>query len=137
MSYDNASGYKGYDAELVKVNEGDGETVIAGVSSFSLDDEPNIDPIYEHGSRTVQEWKKGNKEVSGSLDKVYWDNTYLDQVNADSAPTIMLRGKVNTAAGTKTVECSGVIFDSWSWDVPAEDFVEESIDFRAKDLTTS
>ncbi len=125
--------YRGSDGELRK----DGD-VVACVTSFSLEEAPGIDPVYEMGSRDVQEFHKGNREITGSFDKLYVDKTYVDDIDTDTITTYTFEGEVSTdAGGTITITLSEVTLTSWSWDLPPEDWVTESIDFQAKSLSTS
>ncbi len=124
--------YRGSDGELMK----DGVTV-ACVSSFSVEEAPNIDPVYEMGSRNVQEFKKGNNEITGSFDKLYVNTDYLDDIDTDTVVTYKFEGVVSTSAGSVTITMSEVTLTSWSWELPADDWVTESVDFQAKELTTS
>ncbi len=125
--------YRGSDGELKK----DDQTV-ACVTSFSVENAPNIDPVYEMGSRDVQEFHKGNNEITGSFDKVYADTSYVDDINSDTMSTYTFEGIVSTSVGgTITITLSEVTLTSWSWDLPADDWVTESVDFQAKSLHTS
>lgn len=127
-----ANAYKGTSGEIIK----DG-TTLAFVSSFSVEEAPNLDPVYEMGSRTPTDWKKGNKEITGSFDKMYWNADWLDDIDTDSVPTYKFEGIVHTDTGALTITLSEVTLSGWSLDMPEDDFITESIDFSASNLSTS
>jgi hypothetical protein len=122
--------YKGHDGEITK----DGAT-IAYVTSFSIEEAPNIEPVYELGSRSVSQYHAGRKEITGSFEKMFTSTEFLGIADSDSVPTFTFEGIVETpSAGNITITLSEVTLNSWSFDMPEDDFVTESVDFQAGEI---
>jgi len=126
-----AGPYHGWEAKIYK------DAVLIGyATSITVDVTPNIDGVFELGSRLVQEWKPGNLEISGTLERLWIDGAYLDDVKADSPTEYTIECKLTDSAGvTQTATLTGVVFTSFSGEIPEDGLVTESIDFSAKDIS--
>lgn len=126
---------KGEEAEILK------DDVTLGLcTGITIDVDPSIDGVWELGSRTVSEWKEGNKEITGTIDRSYWNWTLAKEVCdtdvEDSVFVLKVKLYPDTAA-TQIATLSGVLFTTWGHEIPADGIVTESLDFVAKDISFS
>ncbi len=128
--------YKGHEGEIKKLTD-TSTTTTAYVTSFSVENAPNVDPVYEMGSRNPTKFKKGNEEITGSFDKMYVNTDWIDDAHTDTIVSYKFEGIVDTAAGSLTLTLSEVTLTNWSFDLPEDDFITESVDFQAKNMSTS
>lgn len=124
----------------VEVGTAGNEVVVALVTGLSVEVNPNIKGKRPLGSRTVQEWKIGNLEVSGTLEKIWYNHDFLSRVRP-TADTLTEFQIITTLTGSdgvaKAATIKGVVFTSWSREKPDGDLVTESIDFEAQDIEWS
>lgn len=122
--------YHGWEGEVKK----DG-VAVAYCTSVSFEISANRDGIYDLGNRTVQEWKNGNLEITGSIDHIWVDHTFSEDVGTGDVPTeytlafTMTHGSSGSA---RVATLNGVVFTGWSQDIPEDGLITESIDFQAK-----
>lgn len=128
--------YTGAEGEI-KVGPAGSEVVVALITGLSLEVNPNIKGKRTMGNRGVQEWKLGSLEVSGTIEKLWYNHTFLGYVRptgdilAEFQIITTLTGSDSVA---KRATIKGVVFTSWSREKPEGDLVTESVDFEAKEI---
>lgn len=122
--------------------------VVGRAESFSIDVSNNLDKFFEVGSRLAAELKEGNFEVSGSISSGFINSAKLAlaiggdgesmfaQQRLPSFEIVGMVENVNTGK-TEKVTLKGCKIDSWSLDLPAEDWVMESVDFQAINISSN
>jgi len=129
--------FKGFEGELKEGSSGS-ETTVALVKGVSFTISGGTEPVRAIGSRTPSEFKQGPQEITGTIDKMHFDNRFITNVNSDYPSEMSLVIKATSDAGdTFTVTLGGVVFPELSFDMPAEDYVTESVSFEAKTLSYS
>jgi len=129
--------YKGWDVTLEMAEELAGTySVIGKARSISVEVSSGIEPIYGVGNRDPVILKEGRREITGSLERVFFDSTYFDAIGAatDYQPSFRIRAKIG-AGPDMTLTLEGVKFETWSPDMPQDDYLVESLDFRAKSIS--
>jgi hypothetical protein len=133
--------FKGFEGTIML--NGD---VVGRAESFSIDVSNSVDRYFEIGNRIAAELKEGNFEVSGSISSGFINSAKLElAIGGDGStmfpkqrlPSFEIVGMVeNTKTGrTEKVTLKNVKLDTWSWDLPAEDWVMESVDFLAQNIS--
>jgi len=109
--------YRGWQGEI-KV---DGNTV-AQVEGWSVDVDNSAEAHFAVGSRTATDITVGPKNVTGSLSKVWFNDTYADlAANPNDKPaSFTFVGKIG---GAVSVTCRGCI-----WSTEDLDFIAKNID---------
>ena len=119
--------YHGWEATIRK----DG-TAVAYCTSVSCEINGNREGVYQMGSRNVQEFKAGNLEITGSIDHIWADHTFGEEVDADEATEYTMRfDYAGSGVSTQYITLTGVIWKNWSQDIPEDGLITESIDFQA------
>jgi len=127
--------FKGFEGEIKEGASGS-ETTVALVKGVSFSIAAGTEAVRAIGSRVPSEFKQGPQEITGTIDKMHFDNRFETLVNSDHPTEMSLVIKATNDAGeTFTVTLGGVVFPTLSFDMPAEDFVTEGIDFEATSLT--
>lgn len=122
---------------VIKVGLADNETVVAYITGLTIEVNPNIKKKLVLGERTGQEWKLGNLDISGTIEKMWYDHTFLAMVRpeGDTLSTFQIVSTLTGSDGVpKEAIIKGVVFTSWSREKPEVDLVTESIDFEAEDI---
>lgn len=133
--------YKGFEGTILF--NGD---VVGRVESLTIDANNNLDRFFEVGNRLAAELKEGNFELDGSISSGFINSAKLElAIGGDGEtmraqqriPEFTLMAKVtNVNTGkTESITLKGVKIDTWSWDLPAEDWVMESADFMATNIS--
>ena len=126
--------FKGAEGEIREGVAG-AETVVALVKGVSVSVASGAEPVFEVGKRRPTEFKMGNEEVTGTIDKMHFDNRFIADTLADHPTEMSLVVKATSGANTFTATINNVIFPSWSLDMPAEDYVAESVEFRGRSIS--
>jgi hypothetical protein len=120
-------------------------TPIGRATGVSVEVTSEMRPFHEMGQRYATELRPGNVNVAGSISRAHVNGALLKLMLGDGAGTsrpaaafispsfsLSLRLENNAAPGnTSTVTVHGVKLDSWSVNVPEDDFVLEEVTFRA------
>ena len=133
--------YKGFEGTIMM--NGD---VVGRVESFSIDVSNNLDKYFEVGSRITAELKEGNFEVSGSISSGFINSAKLELAIGGEGETMFAQQRIpefeivglvsNSRTGkNESITLKGVKIDTFSWDLPAEDWVMESVDFEAVNIS--
>lgn len=123
--------YKGWE---VDVKLGTSPTVLGKAQSMSVEVTSNVDAVHGVGHLDPVELKQGPREISGSIEKMYGDERLWDAINPEGTEQTYLQLEAaldENGSKERIITCSGVKLDTWSLDLPQDDFVSESVDFTA------
>lgn len=132
-----------YDApasdEAIRVDyTGDTPATVGKARSVSVEVTRSSETVYEIGSSDPACIKEGRKEITGSIEHMYVSDAFYDAIQPErpKTPSFTLKAKIGTTPD-KTITLSGVKLESWSLDVPQDDYLVESVDYKATscDLT--
>jgi len=76
----------------------------------------------------------GNKTFTVSIEKMYIDNTYANDVLNGTEVTIVVR-PAGTGSGKPEITLSNVVFNSWELSIAQDGVVMESVEGEAKSMT--
>jgi hypothetical protein len=122
-----------------------GLTPIGRATGVTVEVVSEMRPFHEMGQRYATELRPGNVNVRGSIGRAHVNGALLKLMLGDGAGTarpggafvspsfnLSLRLENPAAAGnSSTVTVHGVKLDSWSINVPEDDFVLERATFKA------
>jgi len=89
---------------------------------------------YVLGSKTPAVLAAGNQSFSVSIEKMYVDNTYAQDVLNGTEVSIVVR-PAGTGSGKPEITLSNVVFNSWELSVAQDGVVMESVEGEAKSMT--
>ena len=127
------------------VNDAYGLTPIGRATGVTVQVTSDMKPFHELGQRYATELRPGNVNITGSIGRAHVNGALLKLMLGEGAggtrpagafvsPTFNLSLRVENAAfpgNTATVSVHGVKLDSWSYDLPEDDFVLEQVTFKA------
>jgi len=127
------------------VNDTYGLTPIGRAIGVTVQVTSDMKPFHELGQRYATELRPGNVNITGSIGRAHVNGALLKLMLGDGAagtrpagafvsPTFNLSLRVENQAfpgNTATVTVHGVKLDSWSYDLPEDDFVLEQVTFKA------
>jgi hypothetical protein len=127
------------------VNDAYGLTPIGRATGVTVQVTSDMKPFHELGQRYATELRPGNVNITGSIGRAHVNGALLKLMLGDGAggtrpagafvsPTFNLSLRAENAAfpgNTATVSVHGVKLDSWSYDLPEDDFVLEQVTFKA------
>jgi hypothetical protein len=127
------------------VNDAYGLTPIGRATGVTVQVTSDMKPFHELGQRYATELRPGNVNITGSIGRAHVNGALLKLMLGDGAggtrpagsfvsPTFNLSLRVENQGfpgNTATVTVHGVKLDSWSYDLPEDDFVLEQVTFRA------
>jgi len=127
------------------ISEYDMSSVVARLQQVQVRVENDVHPYHEIGKRFATELRPGNINISGFAQRAHINGALLRLLLGDGAaspppadaivqPTFnMVLNLTNPAspANSSKLVLFGVKFDSWSFALPEDDFVMESISFKA------
>jgi len=129
--------FRGFEGEVKEGAEG-AETTIALAQGITIEVAAGTEPVREVGARHPVEFKQGNEEITGTIERLHWDNRFITTLSADYPSEKSIVTKATGSDGTTfTITLKGVHFPSLSIEMPAEDFVTESVDFVASGIVYS
>jgi hypothetical protein len=120
---------------------------VGRVTNISLCATTAIKPFHELGSRAAKELRAGNITIGGSVERAYINGALLKLMlsqyaeNEESAgfkiPTFNMKVIMDNLhppgdEGNSILTVFGVIFDSWQFQFPEDDFVLEKLTFKAR-----
>ena len=127
------------------INEYDFASVVARLQQVQIKVENDVHPYHEIGKRFATELRPGNINISGFAQRAHINGAMLRLLLGEGAgsppptetiaqPTfnmvIDLKNPASSGEGSKLV-LFGVKFDSWNFALPEDDFVMESVTFKA------
>ncbi|MEM6262054.1 MAG: hypothetical protein AAGI38_06065 [Bacteroidota bacterium] len=127
------------------ISEYEFSNVVGRLTNVTVQVENELRPFHEIGKRFAAELRPGNINVFGSADRAHINGALLKLLLGDGAtsppPTgtipqpsfNMVINMTNPAVpeNSSTVTIFGVKFESWGFTLPEDDFVMESVSFRA------
>jgi len=127
------------------VNDAYGLTPIGRATGVTIQVTSEMKPFHELGQRYATELRPGNVDISGSIGRAHVNGALLKLMLGDGAggtrpagafvsPSFNLSLRLENGAfpgNTATVTVHGVKLDSWSYDMPEDDFVLEQVTFKA------
>lgn len=132
--------YKGWEVTL-QYKDSSGTppawTTVGRASSVSVEVSGGLERVYGIGERDPVVIKEGRREISGTVEKMFVDTTWYEAMAGTSGvqPNWQIRCNIGTGSDY-TVVLQGVKFDTWSMDLPQDDYIVESIDFVALTIGT-
>ena len=108
-----------------------------------------IKPFYELGSRAPKELRAGNIAIGGSVERAFINGALLKMMLGEYAENQESTGflipsfnmkltldnmRIDGEEGNSILAVYGVIFSSWQFDLPEDDFVLEKLHFQAHRL---
>jgi hypothetical protein len=159
----NANVYSGADGSLT-ISDPDGlDTEIFGkyfgesgqvgrVTNVAISVSTQVRAFHEMGSHATKELRAGNTQVSGTVERAYINGAMLrlmlgkNATDEESAPLKMPSFNMKVILdnlqpegdpGNSILTLYGVIFDTWQFTLPEDDFVLERLSFRARRVSVS
>ena len=120
-------------------------SVVGRLQNVQVKVENDLKPYHELGKRFATELRPGNISVSGYVERAHINGALIKLLLGDGAtsppptgaiaqPSFNIVIKLNNPAIpaiSSTVTVFGVKFESWSFALPEDDFVMESMTFKA------
>ncbi len=127
------------------VNDAYGLTPIGRATGVTVKVTSDMKPCHELGQRYATELRPGNVDISGTIGRAHVNGALLKLMLGDGAGgtrpagafvspsfNLSLRLENQAAPGNSaTVTIHGVKLDTWSYDMPEDDFVLEQVTFKA------
>lgn len=130
-----------------------GETGQVGrVTNVNIAVQTKVKSFHEMGSHGAREIRAGNIEISGSVERAYINGALLrlmlgkyatdEETPPLKIPTFNIKLILDNMmpegdAGNSVLTVYGVMFDSWQFSLPEDDFVLERMTFRARRLAVA
>lgn len=144
LAVDDSSSVEGGLADAL-ITEYDFSNMVGRLTNVQIRLENDVKPYHEIGKRFATELRPGNLNVYGSAERAHINGALLRLLLGDGAQSPppaqsmpqpvfnMVVNLKNPAVPTVTTKVIvfGVKFESWDFTLPEDDFVMESITFRA------
>jgi hypothetical protein len=128
-----------------EVNETFQLTPVGRATGVAVQVVSDMRPFHEMGQRYATELRPGNVNVSGSIGRAHINGALLRLMLGEGgagtrpagsfvSPTFNLSLRLENAGfpgNSSTVTVHGVKLDTWSFNLPEDDFVMESVTFKA------
>ncbi|HIK55479.1 MAG TPA: hypothetical protein IGS37_10010 [Synechococcales cyanobacterium M55_K2018_004] len=122
--------------------------VVGRLQNVKVEVVSDVKPFHEIGQRYATELRPGNINIRGSIGRAYINGALLSLLLGDAAAgkpaeiwmqpafniTLMLKNPANPDV-QNTVTLHDVKIDSWVYSIPEDDFVMESVGFKALYIT--
>lgn len=132
------------------INEYEFSNIVGRLQDIQVRVDNDVRAYHEIGKRFAAELRPGNINISGTAARAHINGAMLQLLLGDGAkspaptegmpqPTFnMVINLKNPALGERSnkVTIFGVKFDSWSFRVPEDNFVMESVSFKAMRIST-
>ena len=125
-----------------------GVQVIGRVQDVTVQVNSDVKPFHEIGQRYATQLRPGNVEVRGTIGRAYINGAMLTLLLGEAAgsrpaqswtqPTFSMTLVASNSAVpgvTSTLTLHDVKIDSWNYHMPEDDFLLESVGFRALFIT--
>ena len=89
---------------------------------------------YKIGSDKPEVLEDGNKSFTVSIDKMYIDKTYAEDVLNGTSVSVVIR-PAGTGSGLEEITISNVILNTWEMTVTQDGVILESVSGEGKDIT--
>lgn len=126
------------------VNDEYGLTPVGRVTGVSVHVESDVEPFHELGQRFATELRPGNINVRGTIRRAHVNGALLKLMLGDAAASrpagtfsspsfnlSLLLENPSIPGNNSSVTVMGVKLNSWSYDLPEDDFVMEQVGFKA------
>jgi hypothetical protein len=144
MGVDDTSSPEGQSADAL-VSEYDLSNAVGRLQRVTIAVSTDLKPFYEIGRRYPAHLRPGNIYVSGTADRAHVNGALLRLLLGDGAVSppgaanfVQPAFNIITTAISSTrpdeftkITVFGVKFESWHYQIPADDFVIESVKFQA------
>lgn len=96
----------------------------------------DVDLVKEYaiGSDTPVVLESGNKSFTVSIEKMYVDNAYAEDVLSGSKVSIVVQ-PAGVGSGKPTITISNVVFTSWELSIEQDGVVMESVEGEGESIT--
>ncbi len=121
-----------------------GNDSVGRLHNVTVKVESDVQGYPEMGKRLFDELREGRITVMGNIERAYINGALLRLLLGDYAnggpdtplaqPTFQIRIVINNPANSSVVErlrMVGVKFTSWSFHIPEDNFIMESLNFKA------
>ncbi len=130
--------------KAAEISEAYALTPVGRVTGVTVEVKSDLKPFHELGQRLATEMRPGNVNVYGSIERAFINGALLKLLMGDAAdsrpagtflsPSFNLSLRLENPglpSNTATLTVVGVKFESWSYNLPEDDFVMEQVTFRA------
>jgi hypothetical protein len=149
LAVDDSSTAEGSLADGI-ISEYDLSSMVGRLQNVTIRVENDVRPYHEIGKRFAGELRPGNIEVFGTAQRAHINGALLRLLLGDGSTSPVPNGSIpqptfNMVLSTKnpaipdnsvTMTVFGVKFDTWNYTLPEDDFVMESVSFRAIRIAT-
>lgn len=144
LAVDDSSTVEGSLADGI-ITEYDLSSIVGRLQNVTLKIENDVRPYHEIGKRFASELRPGNINVYGFAERAHINGALIKLLLGEGASSPVPNGSIaqptfnmvltlkNPAIpdNSSTLNVFGVKFENWSFSLPEDDFVMESINFRA------
>jgi hypothetical protein len=127
------------------INQYELSSIVGRLQNVQVKVENDLKPYHELGKRFATELRPGNINVSGYVERAHINGALIKLLLGDGAtsppptgaiaqPSFNIVIKLNNPAipaNSSTLTVFGVKFESWNFRLPEDDFVMESVTFKA------
>ena len=129
-----------------------GESGVVGrLKNIHLSANMELKPFYELGSRAPKELRAGNIMIGGTVERAHINGALLklmlgpyaegEETETLMVPSFNMKVTLDNQnpqgdEGNSIMTAYGVMFDSWQFHLPEDDFVLEKLSFKARRITT-
>jgi hypothetical protein len=140
----------GFEADAFAEYFGEGG-IVGRVTNVSLAVTIDLKTFHELGSHAPKEIRAGNISIGGTVERAFINGALLklmlgqyaenEETAAFKIPSFNMKVSLDNLkpegdAGNGVLTVYGVIFNSWQFNLPEDDFVLEKLSFKAKRITT-
>lgn len=133
------------------ITEYDFSSVVGRLQNVRVRVENDLRPYHELGNRFASELRSGNINVFGSIERAHINGALLRLLLGDASKSPPPSGAIaqpsfnivinlsNPAlpSNSSTLTIFGVKFESWAFTLPEDEFVMESVNFKALRISSS
>ena len=124
--------------------------IVGRVTNVSLAVSIDVKAFHELGSHAPRELRAGNISIGGTVDRAFSNGALLklmlgqyaetEETAAFKIPSFNMKISLDNLkpegdAGNGVLTVYGVIFSSWQFNLPEDDFVLEKLSFKAKRIS--
>lgn len=125
--------------------------IVGRVTKVSLSVDIEIKPYHELGSHSAKELRAGNIYISGTVNRAFINGALLklmlgqysqvEETTVLKIPSFNMKISLDNLKpegdeGNAILTVYGVMFDSWRFNLPEDDFVLEKLSFKARRIVT-
>ncbi len=121
--------------------------IVGRVTNVSLSVSIEIKPFHELGSHAIKDMRAGNIYIAGSVERAFINGSLLklmlgqyaenEETTPFKIPSFNMKITLDNLQpagdeGNSVITVYGVMFDSWQFSLPEDDFVLEKLSFKAR-----